>query len=135
MAKQSFTQEQKAEALQLLSEGNTLKSVAQQVGCSVASLQNWQKTTKTTRKRKPKRMKSTAPCDCEEQYGCTKECNDEGRRTSHQMKNDNQRPSFEQIKRHFWEKRAVDVLLMDKEVSAEVLQYANEALEYMYDET
>lgn len=43
VGKKTFTEKEKAAAVRLLKNGYTLKEAATEVGCSVASLQNWKK--------------------------------------------------------------------------------------------
>ena len=73
MAVKSFSQEEKAKALQLLKDGHTQKEVSEQMGCSIASLQLWKRATggkkKSKKKKTAKLAKKTAKvaeeCNCE----------------------------------------------------------------------
>jgi len=122
MAVKSFSVEEKAEALRLLKDGHTLKEVAQQVGCSVASLQSWKKATGGKQKSKKKKAKSskkvaaveaTTECDCES-CCCV---------------------SFEEFARGYWAEapHAEKVLSLPPDIMPEAVQYINNVLKYAYD--
>jgi transposase len=122
MATKSFSVEEKAEALRLLKDGHTLKEVAQQIGCSVASLQSWKKTAGGKKQGKKKKAKSskkvaatetTAECDCES-CCCI---------------------SFEEFARGYWAEapNAEKVLSLPPDMMPEAVQYINNVLKYAYD--
>jgi uncharacterized protein YjcR len=113
--KKTFTEAQRETALEMLAEGSTLQQTADNFGCSVASLQSWKKQyggkAKTTVKQSvAEHPEPTAPVE----------------------KPKAQVP-FDKFVRKFWEKRAVDMLLMDSAKRDEILSIVNEALQYAHD--
>jgi hypothetical protein len=122
MAVKSFSAEEKADALQLLKDGHTLKEVAQQTGCSVASLQSWKKAAGVKKNGKKKKAKSKkksaavvvgAECSCE----CCR-C-----------------VPFEDFVHDYWTKhpKAGEVLKLPPDMMSEAVRYVNNVLKYAYD--
>ena len=117
----SFSPEERAKALQLLKEGHPQKEVADQIGCSVASLQSWKKATKGKRsgkKKKGKSSKKIAAADAE----CTCECC-------------NCIP-FEDFVQTYWTKSSTanEVLKLPPDMMPEAVKYVNNVLKYAYDQ-
>jgi len=119
MAVQSFSVEEKAEALRLLKEGQTQKEVAQQIGCSLTSLQSWKKAAGGQKNGKKKKAKSnkkvaaveaTAVCNC---VCCV---------------------SFEDFVHDYWTKypKASEVLRLPPDMMPEAVKYINNVLKYAY---
>jgi transposase-like protein len=122
MAVKSFSAEEKAEALQLLKDGHTLKEVALQTGYSVASLQSWKKQAggkKSGKKEKAKSKKKLATVEA------TAECNCENCRCV----------SFEEFARGYWAEapKASEVLKLPPDMMPEAVKYINNVLKYAYD--
>jgi len=122
MAVKSFTAEEKAEALQLLKDGHTLKGVAQQIGCSVASLQSWKKTTggkKNGKKKKAKSTKEVAAIEVAEECNC--ECCS--------------CVPFGEFVRGYWSEtpHAAKVLSLPPDMMPEAVKYINNVLKYAHE--
>ena len=121
MAVKSFSAEEKADALQLLKDGHTLKDVAQQIGCSVASLQSWKKAAggkKNSKKKKAKSSKKVAAAEADTE--CTCECC-------------NCVP-FDDFVQGYWTKspNAGAVLKLPPDMMPEAVKYVNNVLKYAY---
>jgi len=121
MAVKTFSADERAEALQLLKDGHTLKEVADQIGCSVASLQSWKKTAggkKSGKKKKAKSKKkgaaveATIECDCEN-CSCV---------------------PFEDFVHDYWTKcpKAAVVLSLPPDMMPEAVKYVNNVLKYAH---
>jgi len=119
----TFSAEEKATALQLLKDGIPQKEIAEQIGCSIASLQSWKKATKGKRSGKKKKGKSSkkvatvdagAECNCE----C---CNG---------------VHFEDFVQTYWTKspKANEVLKLPPDMMPEAVKYVNNVLKYAYDQ-
>ena len=122
MAVKSFSADERAEALQLLKDGHTLKDVAQQIGCSVASLQSWKKQAggkKNGKKKKAKSKKKVAAVEVAEECNC--ECC-------------NCVP-FEDFVHDYWAEapNAGEVLKLPPDMMPEAVKYINNVLKYAYD--
>ena len=122
MAVKSFSAEERAEALQLLKDGQTLKEVAQQVGCSVASLQSWKKQAggkKSGKKKKAKSKKKAAAVEA------TTECTCENCSCI----------SFDEFARGYWAEtpHAEKVLSLPPDMMPEAVKYINNVLKYAHD--
>ena len=118
----SFSPEARAEALQLLKDGISQKEVADQVGCSIASLQSWKqqaKGKKSGKKKKAPSSKKSAAVEAE--TGCTCECC-------------NCVP-FEDFVRTYWSKcpNAGEVLKLPPDMMPEAVKYVNNVLKYAHD--
>jgi len=121
MAVKSFTADEKAEALRLLKDGHTRKEVADQMGCSVASLQLWKRATggkkkgkkKKTAKSVKKAAKVAGECNCE--CCCC--------------------VSFEEFAHGYWSKapHAGEVLKLPPDMMPEAVKYINNVLKYAHD--
>ena len=126
MAVKSFSQEEKEKALQLLKDGYTQKEVADQMGCSVASLQLWKKATGGKKKGKKKKAtksakKATAASASECQCGCDCECCC--------------CVPFEEFVHGYWTKypKAGEVLKLPPDMMPEAVKYINNVLKYAHD--
>jgi hypothetical protein len=122
MAVKSFSAEEKADALQLLKDGHTLKEVAQQTGCSVASLQSWKKAAgikKNVKKKKAKSKKKGAAVEAGAECSC-EHCNC---------------VRFEDFVHDYWTKhsKAGEVLKLPPDMMPEAVRYVNNVLKYAYD--
>jgi transposase-like protein len=115
--KKIFTEAQREAALEMIAEGSTFKQTADHFGCSVASLQAWKKQYGSKPKTAGKRAVET---------------HNPPEPTAPLEKPKAQVP-FDKFVRKFWEKRAVDVLLMDSAKRDEILDIVHEALQYSYD--
>ena len=118
----SFSPEARAEALQLLKAGHPQQEVADQVGCSIASLQAWKrlaKGKKSGKKKKAKSSKKTTAVEAETE--CTCECC-------------NCIP-FEDFVQGYWTKypKAGEVLKLPPDMMPEAVKYVNNVLKYAYD--
>ena len=121
MAVKSFSAEEKAKALQLLKDGHTRKEVADQMGCSVASLQLWKRAAggkksgkkKTKSKKKAAAVEAMAVCNCE--CCCC--------------------VSFEDFVHDYWTQypKASEVLSLPPDRIPEAVKYINNVLKYAYD--
>jgi len=118
----SFSAEAKAEALQLLKDGTPQKEIAEQIGCSIASLQSWKQQAKGKKNGKKKKAKSgkkvaaveaTTECTCE----C---CNC---------------VPFDDFVHGYWSKspKAGEVLKLPPDMMPEAVKYVNNVLKYAYD--
>ena len=119
MAVKSFSAEEKADALQLLKDGHTQKEVADQMGCSVASLQLWKRAAggkKKGKKKKAKSKKKAAGTAVE----CTCECCC--------------CVPFEDFVHDYWTKypKASEVLKLPPDIMPGAVEYINNVLKYAY---
>jgi len=122
MAVKSFSQEEKTKALQLLKDGHTRQEVADQMGCSVASLQLWKKSAGGKKKgKKKKTAKSTKKVAAEVAEECTCECCS--------------CVSFEDFVHDYWTKcpKAGEVLKLPPDMMPEAVKYINNVLKYAHD--
>jgi len=126
MAVKSFTADEKAEALQLLKDGHSRKEVADQMGCSIASLQLWKRSAggkkkgkkkKTAKSTKKGAVASASACQC----GCGCECCC--------------CVSFEEFAHGYWSKapHAGEVLKLPPDMMPEAVKYINNVLKYAHD--
>ena len=123
MAKRGFSAKDKVKALKLMANGVSQSQVAEQIGCSVSSLQAWKKEAKDN-------GQAADQGKCEETPQC---CLDNGCSDVPQPK----KGSADDFVRKFWNKnfRAVDMLLNPKDVSQEeAIKLINEALLYAYEQ-
>ena len=123
MAKKGFSVKDKEKALKLMANGVSQSQVAEQIGCSVSSLQAWKKEAKDN-------GQAAGQDECEETPQCSL---DNGRTDVPQPK----KGSADDFVRKFWNKnfRAVDMLLNPKDVSQEeAIKLVNEALLYAYEQ-
>ena len=121
MSKKGFSAKDREKALKLMANGVPQSEVAEQIGCSVFSLQAWKKKAKNGAPTKDK---------CEETPQCCLERGCSEKATT--PKNG----SADDFIRKFWNKnyRAVDMLLNPKDVSPEeAVKLVNEALQYSYE--
>jgi transposase-like protein len=109
----NFTAAQKEAALEMLAEGSTLKQTAENFGCSVASLQAWKKQYSSKPKAAVKHAEHTEPISPVEKPKA--------------------QVPFDKFVRKFWEKRAVELVMMDSAKRDEILDIVNEALRYSYE--
>ena len=122
MAKRGFSVKDREKALKLMANGVPQSEVAEQIGCSVFSLQAWKK-----------KAKNGAQDKCEETPQC---CLDNGCSDSAPPQLP-KKGSADDFVRKFWNKnfRAVDMLLNPKDVSQEeAIKLVNEALLYAYEQ-
>jgi len=122
MPVKSFSPEERAEALQLLKEGHPQKEIAEQIGCSIASLQSWKKQAKSKKNGKKKKAKSSKKSAAAEATAeCTCECCD--------------CIPFDEFVRDYWAKcpKAGDVLKLPPDMVPEAVRYVNNVLKYAYD--
>jgi len=122
MAVKSFSPEARAEALQLLKDGHSQKEVADQIGCSIASLQSWKQQAggkKNGKKKKAKSTQKVATVEVAEE--CTCECCS--------------CVSFEDFVQDYWTKcpKASEVLKLPPNLMPEAVKYVNNVLKYAYD--
>jgi len=118
----SFSPEARAEALQLLKDSISQKEVAEQVGCSIASLQSWKKQTGGKKRGKKKKAKSSKKVAAvEAAAGCTCECCN--------------CVSFDEFARGYWAEapHAGEVLTLPPDMMPEAVKYINDVLKYAYD--
>ena len=120
MAVKSFSQEEKTKALQLLKDGHTLKQVADQVGCSTASLQLWKRATGGKKGKKKKTAKSAKKV-AEVAEECTCECCS--------------CVPFEDFVHDYWTKcpKAGEALKLPPDMMPEAVKYINNVLKYAHD--
>jgi len=116
----SFSPEARAEALQLLKDGHPQQEVADQVGCSIASLQAWKrqaKGKKSGKKKKAQSGKKVAAVEAE----CTCECCC--------------CVPFEEFVQGYWTEcpKASEVLKLPPNMMPEAVKYVNNVLKYAYD--
>ena len=121
MPVKSFSTETRAEALQLLKDGHKLNDVAQQIGCSVASLQSWKKAAggkKNGKKKKAKSTKKVAAVEVAEECNCECCCC----------------VPFEDFVHDYWTKcpKASEVLKLPPDMMPEAVKYINNVLKYAY---
>ena len=122
MSKKGFSAKDREKALKLMANGVPQSEVAEQIGCSVFSLQAW--------KKKAKNGAPTTKDKCEETTQC---CLDKGC----SEKAATPKNGADDFIRKFWNKnyRAVDMLLNPKDVSPEeAVKLVNEALVYAYEQ-
>jgi len=143
--KKSFTPEEKTEAVRLITQGNyTLKQAAAEMGCSVASLQNWKKaadmettaepTVKSTKKRGKKKTKKALK-------KATKKSAKKVAKAPWQTKGVTgtapvgQPPiSFDEFAQGYWRlPEASGILSLPSDIIPEAVQYVNNVLWYAYD--
>jgi len=116
----SFSPEARAEALQLLKDGIPQKEVADQIGCSIASLQSWKQQAKGKKSGK-KKAKSSKNVAADADAGCNCEnCNC---------------VSFEDFVRAYWSQcpKAGEVLKLPPDMMPEAVKYVNNVLKYAHD--
>ena len=116
----SFSPEARAEALQLLKAGSSQQEVADQIGCSIASLQSWKRAArgkKSGKKKKTKSSKKAAAVEAE----CTCECCC--------------CVPFEEFVQGYWTEcpKASEVLKLPPDMMPEAVKYVNNVLKYAYD--
>ena len=126
MSKKGFSVKDKEKALKLMANGVSQSQVAEQIGCSVSSLQAWKKEAKDN-------GQAADQDKCEETPQC---CLDNGCSDSAPPQLP-KKGSADDFVRKFWNKnfRAVDMLLNPKDVSQEeAIKLVNEALLYAYEQ-
>lgn len=119
--KKSFSPEAKAEALEMLANGSTLKQTSEHIGCSVATLQTWKKSTKTGKKAKAaKKTAKKSEKVAEHVEPQPAECD---------------AASFESFIREYWcqENRGKELLKSKPLEGFDLFFRINEALQYAYD--
>ena len=117
MAVKSFSAEERAKALQLLKDGHTQKEVADQTGCSIASLRLWKKAAggkKSSKKKKAKSTKKAAAVEVTNE--CTCGCC----------------ISFEEFAHGYWATHAGEVLKLPPDMMPEAVKYINNVLKYAH---
>ena len=121
MAVKSFSQEEKAKALQLLKDGHTQKEVSEQMGCSIASLQLWKRATEGKKKSKKKKTAKLAKKTAKVAEECNCECCC--------------CVSFEEFAHGYWSKapHAGEVLKLPPDMMPEAVKYINNVLKYAHD--
>jgi len=123
MPVKSFSPETRAEALQLLKEGIPQKEIAEQIGCSIASLQSWKQQARGKKNGKKKKTKSSkkVAAAVEADTECTCECC-------------NSVP-FDDFVRDYWTQcpNAGEVLTLPPDMMPEAVKYINNVLKYAYD--
>ena len=125
MSKKGFSAKDREKALKLMANGMPQSEVAEQIGCSVFSLQAWKKKAKNGTQTKDE-SEETPQCCLER--GCSEKT------ATPSPKNG----SADDFIRKFWNKnyRAVDMLLNPKDVSPEeAVKLVNEALTYAYEQS
>ena len=124
MSKRGFSAKDREKALKLMANGVPQSEVAEQIGCSVFSLQAW--------KKKAKNGAQTTGVKSEEISQC---CLDNGC-TDKPPTQSTKNGTADNFIRKFWNKnnRAVDMLLTPKEFSPEeTVKLVNEALTYAHE--
>jgi transposase-like protein len=111
--KKNFTEAQREAALEMLAEGSTLKQTAENFGCSVASLQSWKKQCSSKPKAAVQHAEPPVPISPVEKPKA--------------------QVPFDKFVRKFWEKRAVELVMMDSAKRDEILDIVNDALQYAHD--
>ena len=121
MPVKTFSAEERANALQLLKDGTPQKEVADQIGCSVASLQSWKQQAKGKKNGKKKRAKSSKKVAVKADAECTCECC-------------NCIP-FEDFVQGYWAKspKAGEVLKLPPDMMPDAVKYVNNVLKYAYE--
>jgi len=121
MPVKTFSAEERANALQLLKDGTPQKEVADQIGCSVASLQSWKQQAKGKKNGKKKRAKSSKKVAVKADAECTCECC-------------NCIP-FEDFVQGYWTKnpKANEVMKLPPDMMPEAVKYVNNVLKYAYE--
>jgi hypothetical protein len=122
MPVKTFSSEARAEALQLLKDGIPQKEVADQIGCSIASLQSWKQQAKGKKSGKKKKAPSSKKAVAvEADAECTSECC-------------NCVP-FEDFVRDYWSQcpKAGEVLKLPPDMMPDAVKYVNNVLKYAYD--
>jgi len=116
----SFSPEARAEALQLLKAGSSQQEVADQIGCSIASLQSWKRAARGKKSGKKKKTKSgkkaaTVEADCPCECCCC--------------------VPFEEFVHGYWTEcpKASEVLKLPPDMMPEAVKYVNNVLKYAYD--
>ena len=117
----SFSPEARAEALQLLKAGHSQQEVADQVGCSIASLQAWKRAArgkKSGKKKKAKSGKKTTAVETETECTCECCCC----------------IPFEDFVQGYWTKypKAGEVLKLPPDMMPEAVKYINGVLKYAH---
>jgi len=124
MSKKGFSAKDKDRALKLMANGVSQSKVAEQIGCSVSSLQAWKKDAKDN-------GQIANQDECETPQCCLdKGCSEKATTPKNGLADD--------FIRKFWNKnyRAVDMLLNPKSVSTEeAVKLVNEALTYAYEQS
>ena len=122
MPVKSFSPEARAEALQLLKGGYSQKEVAEQVGCSIASLQSWKQQAKGKKNGKKKKAKSSkkVAAAVEAVTECTCECCT--------------CVPFDDFVQGYWTQcpNAGEVLKLPPDMMPEAVKYVNNVLKYAY---
>jgi len=123
-ARKSYSPEAKAEALRLIFEdGYTVKQVAEQMGCSVNSIQNWKtaapavKSAKKGRKGKKKRRRKSVTMTV---AGATPA----------------KKPlvSFDEFVQGYWSEcaGAMDIMRLPPDITPQAVEHINNVLRYAY---
>ena len=122
MPVKSFSPEERANALQLLKDGTPQKEIAEQIGCSIASLQSWKQQAKGKKNGKKKKAKSSkkavaVKADVESTCEC---CNC---------------VPFDDFVHGYWAKssKAGDVMKLPPDMMPEAVKYVNNVLKYAYE--
>ena len=122
MPVKTFSAEERAHALQLLKDGTPQKEIAEQIGCSVASLQSWKQQAKGKKNGKKKRAKSSRKAVAiKAETECTCECC-------------NGIP-FKDFVHGYWTKssKAGEVMKLPPDMMPEAVKYVNNVLKYAYE--
>ena len=117
--RKTFSPETKAEALQLLSDGYTLKQTADHIGCNVNSIQNWKAAAKSGKRRSKKIKRAKV----------RKKAARAARAAVHHA-------SFAEFVQNYWRQNrdAGDVLQLPPDIAPKAVQYVNNVLRYAYDQ-
>ena len=117
----TFSAEERANALQLLKDGIPQKDIAEQIGCSVASLQSWKQQAQGKKSGKKRKGKSSKKVAVKADAECTCECC-------------NGIP-FEDFVHGYWTKssKASEVLKLPPDMMPEAVKYVNNVLKYAYE--
>ena len=136
-AKKTFSPEEKAEAVRLLTDENyTLKRAASAVGCSVASLQNWKKaieggtTTEPTAPsvKRVKKTRKTKKSKRRQRKGMTVSAVGTAPTGKSAI-------TFDEFAQGYWSEcaGAADILSLPPGITPQAIQYVNNVLRYAYD--
>jgi len=126
--RKSYSPETKAEALRLiLEEGYTAKQVADQMGCSVNSVQNW-KATEPTAKSAKKGKKSRKAKKAKRQQ------KDVAVTTAGAVSAKKPLVSFDEFVQGYWSEcaGAMDIMRLSPDITPQAVEHINNVLRYAY---
>lgn len=130
--RKSYTAEEKAQALQMLKEGATLKAVIEKFNCAAASIQNWKKQAKE----KGEDVSSVPGV----KKAAKKAAKKTGKKPGRKKKAVHTAGSPQHITggsdafiRDYWKgSKAIDILMAHPDSGAEIIKLVNEGLAHSY---